>query len=158
MLKDARRKIAGWILGDDTALFLSKKAVAALDKADYLALDDEQLAAVTRRWFAATAQIMIKKGREKDIPVTVMQNEYAVLGLAKFLKDANADTATLSVKGTVDGGQTTEDFIVEVKRLPHNPARWLEPLGVETTEAEDGRITHMSIRYSHDKADANETD
>lgn len=151
MLKKVRRKVAGWLLGNETALFLPKDAIAKLENRDYLSLSDEQLAAVTRRWFSAITSVIEEEANQKNIPVTVMQNEYAVLGLAKFLKDVNADTASLSVRGTIDGGKTTEDFFVDIKRLPHDPERWTEPLGMTTKVEEDGRITEMHFRYSHDE-------
>jgi len=151
MFKSLRRKIAGWLLGNETALFLSKEATASLDEGNYLALNDTDLAAVTRRWFVAIESVMKGRADEANIPVVVYQNEHAVLGLAQFLRETNADSATLKVMGTVDGWKTTEDYILEIQCLPHDPNRWGEQ-GVTTVE-EDGRLIEVEISYRHDNRD-----
>ena len=152
MLKNIRHKIAGWLLGDETALFLSKEATACLDKRNYLSLNDKDLVAVTRRWFVAIESVMKGRADEANIPVVVYQNEHAVLGLAQFLREANATSATIKVKGTVDNWKTTEDYILEIQCLPHDPSRWGDE-GVNEVKAEDGRLIELAFSYRHGNQD-----
>lgn len=141
-----RRWIAGKILGDETALYLSSNVKSLMEGHLYNELSDEQLAAVSRRWFAAIRTTINETAGEKNLPVIVYTTQSAVLSLAQHLKELNAETGTFLVKGTIDGGATTEDFEVVVTRHPHDPSRWDDDApAVEQTEDADGKIT--SLRY-----------
>lgn len=152
MLKKLRLKIADWLVGDDTVLFASKESNRILEEARYVDLPDDVLAAASRRWFHAIASVLKERADESKIPVSVYTTQQAVLSLAKHLKDANADTGSFFVMGTVDGGATQEDFEVVVYRRPHDPEAWDDSAPpVETVEEDDGRITSLTYRIRYDK-------
>lgn len=150
MFTKMRKWLAGKILGNETALYLSSDVESLMEGHLYCELSDEQLAAVSRRWFAAIRTTINETASEKNLPVIVYTTQSAVLSLAQHLKELNAETGTFSVKGTVDGGTTTEDFEVVFTRQPHDPSRWDDDApAVEKIEDENGKITTLRYRIEN---------
>lgn len=142
-IKQIRRKVAGYILGEQVAFFAPAKDIADMEIGNYTQLSDEALAAASRRWFMAIERAHKINSEKEDRPVLVMTSQHAVLSLAKLADEINADNMTVAVRGTIDAYKTTKVFEISLKRLPDD-YEFSDNEIIADTDNPD-RITKMTI-------------
>lgn len=146
MFAKLRRRVADFILGNQTVMFTSRANLDRMECGDYLALPDDVLGVATRRWFAAIEEAHRRAADKERRPVSTMTSQHAALSLATMAARANAETLEINIRGSIDGGKTDRIFRVVVTFPEEHD---FGPLGVqmETDPADSDKITKLSLGF-----------
>lgn len=147
-LKDIRRKVAGWVLGEQSALFIPKDESHVLKGGCYEDLTDEHLAMATRYWFDVIRRVNADIAGERGIPASVFSTSQSAMSLIRYAREANAENLTIAQHGTIKDIDVG-NWLIEVTKLPDDYE--FGPLGVqEKIYSDDGRLTKLALGYSFD--------
>lgn len=140
-----RRKLADFILGGQTVLFVNSEQADLLKRLDYLAIDDETLGLIYRRNWAIIAKHFADQGLDEDRPFRSVMGSGCVLYLASEAAKANAEQADFIVTGSIDGGRTSGKWGVHVEQLPDD----YPDVPDEIVRTDDGRITKLGVSFKN---------
>lgn len=152
-LDKIRRKVAGFILGDQTALFMSKKNCQLAGEPNfYSTMGDTELAALTRHFKNLVIDTVSKKPRPYTLPDgTPMSEEssfetqnriYAAMSMVGLAIDTGSTTLRIAVGDTTYLGVDAGNWEIVVNKLSDD-ATVTNPAGVEIVEDGD-KIVEIS--------------
>ncbi len=143
MFKKARRKIAGFILGDDTAMFVSKESAELLKSSAFLDASDEVIGKMYKYFWALVLENQNEHSKTQGMSFRAKMRSASVLYLASEMHKIKADSATYSVKGSIDGGKTYGAWAVRVEA---NPDYDDSPDGQQEV---DGKIVSLTLSHEN---------
>lgn len=142
-----RRKLAGWVLGERTAIFIPQEYRALKEAQYYERLPDHELAQLARYFFYVSRNVNRELADEREVPAAAFTTSQAVMSIIRYAIEANADTATFVQSGDI-GGKSIGVWQVEAKRMPDG-YEFGEP-GVEKEYDPDdpSKLVKLSMSYS----------
>lgn len=150
MFNKLRRKLAGWILGEQVAAFAPKR-ITQQTKLDIFNLSDAELGVLTRFHYYHIWQLSEKLAGQEKKDVNAYMKEHATLTLFRHAKELNADTYTIVQQVKLEG-VSQGVWRTRIERLADDYD--FGPNGTKLVKTPDGRIIEMSIKY--DSAEDNE--
>ncbi|MFT4056458.1 MAG: hypothetical protein QM681_18290 [Novosphingobium sp.] len=142
----ARRKVAGWVLGNRTAIYIPNEYRGLREGGYFERLPDHELAQLARYFFYVARNVNREMADERKVPASVFTMSQSVMSVIRCAIEANAETATFTQRGEINGEQIGV-WQVTAKKLPDDYD--FAPLGVEETYADDDpeRLTSLSLSY-----------
>lgn len=138
-----RAKLAGFILGEQFALFMPKSQKGK----SFDAYSDEELAGITRRFIVALEESLDKVSLEKGIPIETFTIQSSVLAFAHKMQRANAESMEFTVGNFDSGdGSLTGNYRLVVSKLPED-YEFSKPGVTETWD--DDKLVRVEISWSH---------
>ncbi len=139
MFRTARRTIAGFILGDDAAFYASRADIERMKNSQFLELPDETIGKMFKHFWTTVCRTQDKDEKDKDMSFGAKMRCACVLYLSSEMNRAKANSATYTVKGSIDGGRTEGAWAVHVEADPDYEQR--EEKQVEV----DGKIVSLTV-------------
>ena len=139
----ARRKLAGLLIGDMTALYVAKADHERLKESQFMEVPDETLGAMFRNFWAIVCREMQSDGDKDGFPFKAKMRASCVLYLASEMRKTNAITADYTVSGSIDGGRTSGVWAVRVEAAPDDMADDDDDAPRETWV--DGKLTSIRV-------------
>lgn len=142
----ARRKLAGWVLGNRTAIYLPDEYRATKECGYFESLPDHELAQVARYYFYVARNVNREMADERGVPASVFTMAQAVMSVIRCAVEANATTATFTQTGEICGNDVGV-WQVEAKKMSEDYE--FGPLGVQETydENDPDRLTKIAMHY-----------
>lgn len=145
LIRAARKKVAGLILGDQLALFMPQRYAGVLERGCYEDLSNEQLGIATRYWFRAIRRAEMKLAGKRGIPLSVFCTSQAVMTLIRYATETNASGLEIAQNGCI-GGQKTGNWLVTVSRLPDDYE--FGRLGIQEEIYDGDKLTKLALGFS----------
>lgn len=118
-----RRKLAGWVLGERTAIYLPAEYRALKEGQLYERLPDHELAQLARYFFYVSRNVNRELADERGVPAAVFTQSQAILSVIRYAIDANATEAIFTQSGEIDG----DDIGVWQVKVTTPPGTMIEP-------------------------------
>lgn len=161
-IRNIRRKIAGWILGDDTVLYVPKSLAKYRGETAWSHMPDDVIGKFFRRTHSMFIDTVKKKFEDQegfDSFRTTMTTQ-SVLWFASEMEKFKATSGDYTVRGSLDGGKTMSVWALRIEKCPDDEVM-NEHENPEITQLEDGRITSLRVSFGNSGFDkwrkANET-
>ncbi len=147
-IRALRRKVADFILGDDTVLFTNGRDHDLLKQSRFLEASDEAVGRMFKHFWALASRHFADDAERDGRTFRDTMISGCVLFLASEAQKLKAASADYLVSGTLDGGRTEGRWAVRIEAAP-NDGR--EERGVEIVHATDDpeKIVSLSVTFGN---------
>lgn len=142
-----RRKLAGWVLGERTAIYLPAEYRALKEGQLYERLPDHELAQLARYFFYVSRNVNRELADGRGIPAAVFTHSQAVLSVIRYAIDANATEATFTQSGEIAGNDIGV-WQVKVTKQPDDYEFGAPGVQKEYDPEDPSRLVKLSMSYS----------
>jgi len=149
-IRTIRRKIAGWILGDDTVLYVPKNLAKYRGETAWSHMPDDVIGKFFRRTHSMFIDTMNEKfeNQESFDSFRTTMTTQSVLWLATEMVKMNAASGDYTVRGSLDGGKTMSVWAVRIEKCPDDEVMTHFD-EAEITKLEDGRIVSLNLGFGN---------
>lgn len=142
-----RRKLAGWVLGERTAIYLPAEYRALKEGQLYERLPDHELAQLARYFFYVSRNVNRELADERGVPAAVFTQSQAILSVIRYAIDANATEAIFTQSGEIDGDDIGV-WQVKVTKQPDDYDFGAPGVQEEYDPEDPSRLVKLSMSYS----------
>lgn len=149
MLIKLRRKIAGFILGDDTVFFINKKDNQLLKDLRYTDVPDDVVGKMFKHFTVIAGNFIDNDPKYKDRTFREAMISSSVLYLATEANRMNAASADFTVSGSLDGGKTEGQWAVRIEACPDKIMSDTRRIEIVSDPSDHSKTISMSVTFGN---------